>query len=181
MFYICFMRKHNGMRPQDIAVLLKIIAKGNKPWQNKDLARELHISPSEISESINRSITAGLLGLPDKHVFKQSLLEFIEHGLHYVYPVVPGGMSNGIYTAHSHPFMEKLFKSEMKYVWPDPEGKVRGLSIEPLYKEQVDAAEKDALFYKMMALVDVMRVGRVREWKVAMNELNKVFNNGAEH
>jgi predicted transcriptional regulator len=54
------MRKHNGMRPQDIVILLKIISKKDKPWQNKDLAKELIISPSEISESLGRSALAGL-------------------------------------------------------------------------------------------------------------------------
>ena len=45
------MRKHNGMRPQDIVVLLKIAAKKNAPWMMKDLAAELKISPSEVSEA----------------------------------------------------------------------------------------------------------------------------------
>ena len=49
------------MRPQDIVVLLKIVAKGDQPWQNKDLAAELFISPAEISESLNRSGMGGLI------------------------------------------------------------------------------------------------------------------------
>jgi len=53
------MRKHNGMRPQDIIVLLKIISKNKTPWQNKDLASELFISQSEISDSLNRNSQAG--------------------------------------------------------------------------------------------------------------------------
>ena len=55
------MRKHNGMRPQDIVVLLKIIALGKKEWQMKNIADQLYLSPSEITESINRSQIAGLI------------------------------------------------------------------------------------------------------------------------
>ncbi len=44
------MKKHNGMRPQDIVVLLKIIALKHDDWYNFDLAQALKISPSEISE-----------------------------------------------------------------------------------------------------------------------------------
>jgi hypothetical protein len=167
------MRKHNGMRPQDIVVLLKIISGKETKWQNKDLASELFISPSEISESLHRSGIAGLIeSEKKKKVFRQSLMEFIEHGLRYVFPALPGSMTNGVYTAHSHPFMKDHFPSdELPYVWAEPRGEVRGLLIEPLYKEQVKAAKQDEQLYLMLALIDVIRVGRVREVKLAVNEL----------
>ena len=44
------MKAHNGMRPYYIAMLLKIIALGDQPLKNKDLAASLHLRPSEISE-----------------------------------------------------------------------------------------------------------------------------------
>lgn len=162
------------MRPQDIVILLKIISKNAIPWQNKDLAHELFISQSEISDSLNRSALAGLIDHEKKKkVYRKSLIEFIEHGLHYVFPVLPGGMVNGLYTAHSHPFMQEKFSSELHYVWPDAKGEVRGLSIEPLYKEQVKAAQNDDNLYLMLALVDVVRVGRVREMELAINKLKE--------
>jgi len=77
------------MRPHDIVVLLKIVAKGNKVWLNKDLAYELSISPTEISESLHRSMIAGLIDPSKKKVFKKSLLEFLQHGLRYVYRYNP--------------------------------------------------------------------------------------------
>jgi predicted transcriptional regulator len=162
------------MRPQDIVVLLKIISKKDQVWQNKDLAQELFISQSEISESLNRSSMGGLIEHEKKKkVYTNSLIEFIEHGLHYVFPAIPGSMVNGLLTAHSHPIMQKIFHSELNYVWPDPRGDVRGQSIEPLYKQQVKAARKDESLYLMLALIDVVRVGRVREMEFAMAELKK--------
>lgn len=164
------------MRPQDIVILLKIVAKGNQRWQNKDLAQELFISQSEISDSLSRSATAGLLESHEKKkVFRISLMEFLEHGIRYVFPVIPGTMTNGMYTAHSHPFMQQYFSSELNYVWPDPRGEVRGLSIEPLYVEAGSASKQDGYLYKMLALVDVIRVCRVREKKVAIKELKKMI------
>jgi predicted transcriptional regulator len=177
--YLYSMRKHNGMRPQDIVILLKIITKGSTPWQNKDLSQELNISQSEISDSLNRSAMAGLIESDTKKkVYRQSLMEFIQHGLHYVFPATPTGMVNGIYTAHSHPFMKNKFKNidtAFEYVWPDFKGEVRGLAIEPLYKETVKAIRQDQNLYKMLALIDVIRVGRVREFKVAIEELEKMI------
>jgi len=171
------MRQHNGMRPQDIVILLKIIAKGQESWQNKDLAAELYISPSEISESLNRSAMAGLIDTDlRKKVFRQSLMEFLEHGLHYVFPAMPGTLVNGVYTAHSHPYMQLEFKSEsLHYVWPDTKGEVRGLSIQPFYKEQVKAVKQDEQLYLMLALIDVIRVGRVREMKYAIAKLKEMI------
>jgi predicted transcriptional regulator len=51
------MKAHQGVRPHDIVVLLKIISL-DKNWLNKDLASSLYISNSEISESLNRSMIA---------------------------------------------------------------------------------------------------------------------------
>jgi hypothetical protein len=45
------MKKHNGMRPQDIVVLLKIIAVKHDDWYYSDLAQSLKISPSEIDQN----------------------------------------------------------------------------------------------------------------------------------
>ena len=170
------MRKHSGMRPQDIVILLKIISKGNLSWQNKDLANELFISQSEISDSLNRSLVAGLINSEKKKVHRKSLLEFIEHGLQYVFPTMPGSMVNGIYTAHSHLFMKQHFSGETEYVWPEARGEVRGFAIEPLYKEVVNAVKLDARLYLMLALIDVIRVGKVRELNVAIIELQKLIS-----
>jgi DNA-binding MarR family transcriptional regulator len=169
------MRKHNGMRPQDIVILLKIIALGKTLWQAKDIAQTLYISSSEVSESLNRSSKAGLIDYNKKRVNKQSLLEFLEHGIHYVFPQQPGSMTNGIPTAHSHPYLRQFFDSDIFYVWSDIHGKERGLSIEPLYPKQTIAVKNDETLYKLLALVDVIRVGRQREINVAVKELSKIL------
>jgi hypothetical protein len=169
------MRKHNGMRPQDIVILLKIISLDNDQWQNKDLANTLYISASEVSEALNRNHQAGLIDFNKKRVNRQSLLEFLEYGMHYVFPQFPGAMVNGIPTAHGHPFMKEKFNADVVYVWPDYPGEVRGLTIEPLYPNQIKAVKEDAKLYKLLALVDVIRVGRAREYAIAVEELRKII------
>lgn len=166
------MRKHNGMRPQDIPILLKIICFQRDDWQILDLSRELFISQSEVSESLNRSYLGDLIDFNKRKVKRRSLLEFIQYGLHHVFPQQPGAMVNGIPTAHSHPFMQSKFESDMKYVWADPKANERGLLIEPFYPKQVEAVKLDDKLYKLLALADVIRVGRVREMKVAIKELS---------
>lgn len=171
------MRKHNGMRPQDVAILLKIIALGNQPWQLLGLSNSLKISISEISESLNRSSLANLIDSRKKNINRQNLMEFLEHGVRYVFPQRPGAMIKGIPTAHSHPFMKNSFISEINYAWPHVKGKVMGLMIEPFYPKQVETVLEDEVYYKLLALVDVIRVGKVREIKIAISELRKIILN----
>lgn len=169
------MKAHNGMRPHDIVVLLKIIALGEQPWKNKDLAASLYISPSEITESISRSQFAGLIGADRRKVYNVALESFIINGLKFVFPVKPGSMVKGIPTAHSAPLMSKYFDSEDSYVWPDISGKIRGFAIEPLYPGAVAASKSDSVLYDLLAACDVFRVGRVREIKKAQDLVKEIF------
>jgi hypothetical protein len=169
------MKAHNGMRPHDLVVLLKIVSLNNSDWMSKDLAAGLYISNSEISESLNRSMIAKLIS-PDKRVvFKTALYNFIEYGLKYVFPAEPGPIVRGMPTAHSAPILKASFIADDQYVWPDADGKVKGQSIAPLYPNQVKAALKDDLLYDKLALVDAIRVGRVREQKKALELLKQSF------
>eukprot|EP01035_Chromulina_nebulosa_P009055 gene9055-12235_t len=127
------------MRPQDVAILLKIVSGNNQHWQLAVLANSMRISISEISESLNRSRIAGLIDYNKKIVNRQNLLEFLEHGVRYVFPQEPGSMVRGIPTAHSHPTMKEKFISEIDYVWPYIKGTTMGLAVEPFYPKQVEA------------------------------------------
>lgn len=166
------MKKHNGMRPHDVVILLKIIAIDNENWMMKDIANKLHISSSEVSESLNRSVWAGLMTNDKRRIFKSALLDFIIHGLKYVYPQKPGAMVRGIKTAHSAPPLSFEINSEQNYVWPYAEGNSRGFAIEPLHPNVPKACLEDHKLYELLALLDAIRIGNTREQNMAINELN---------
>lgn len=170
------MKKHNGMRPHDIVILLKIVAKGDQDWLMKDIANELFISNSEVSESLNRSVLAGLIASDKKRIMKQALVDFITSGLRYVYPQQPSGLVRGVPTAQSAPPLSEIIQSDEIYVWPYAEGNVRGFSIEPLHPNVPKAVLKDHVLHELLALVDAIRLGNVREQKLAALELEKHFN-----
>ena len=172
------MKKHSGMRPHDIVILLKIAAKGKLKWLMKDLSYELGISASEVSESINRSVIAGLISFNKKDLMKLNLLDFLNHGLRYVYPEQPGALVRGIATAHAAPPLNNIIVSQEPYVWPYGEGKVRGQAITPLHPKVPEAALKDQSFYELIALVDTLRVGRAREKELAFKELKQRILDG---
>jgi len=170
------MKQHNGMRPLDIVVLLKIIAlqqpdRQETEWRKKDLAEWLQISPSEVSESLNRSEIAGLVDATHRSVLRRSLLEFLQFGLRYVFPQRHGALIAGMPTAHSAPVLSKAFIGAEVYVWPDAHGPVRGQAIEPLYGTVPKVCRHDETLYELLALADVLRVGRTREIALAQTML----------
>jgi hypothetical protein len=167
------MKKHNGMRPHDLAILLKIATKGNEHWYMKDLAFELGMSASEITESINRSTIAGLISNDKKTLKKLAMLDFLKSGLKYVFPQQPGSLVRGIGTAHSAPPLNKEIVSEEQYVWPNGKGKIRGQAIEPLHKNIPEACLKDDKYYELMALVDAIRIGKAREQTMALRMIEE--------
>ena len=141
----------------------------------KDLAKELGISPSEISESLNRSYHARLIDDNKRHVFKLAVHEFIVYAIRYVFPQSPGPITRGVRTAHSAPPINKAIRSDEHYVWPDAEGDTRGQAIEPLYPTLVKASKQDEFLYTALALIDALRVGRAREKEIARIELEKMI------
>lgn len=171
------MRKHSGMRPHDIVVLLKIVTHKDRKWGQIDLAKSLYISQSEIAEALNRSRIAGLIDDSRRKVFKVSLAEFLIHGLKYVFPVRPGPVQRGIATAHSAEPLSNLISSEEDiFVWPYSQGNLRGQAIEPLYKNAPKAALEDAELYHLLALVDALRVGRAREYRIASEQIKRILH-----
>ena len=167
------MKKHNGMRPQDPVILLKIAALGSTPWLMKDLASSLGISQSEITESLNRSVFAGLIAPDKKTLMKQALLEFLDNGLRYVFPQHPGPLVRGVPTAYSAEPLNEVIMASEPVVWPYAEGKVRGQAITPLHPAVPAACLKDPRLYHLLSLTDALRVGRSRERKLAMMELKQ--------
>ena len=172
------MKKHNGMRPQDIVVLLKIISMTDDKWRNMDIANAVGISPSEVSEALNRCKIAKLIDSKKRKVNINSFTEFLIYGLKYVFPTEPGAIVKGIPTAHSaSPIKEHISSGSDVYVWANAKGTHRGQAIEPLYKTLPQLVQEDKLFYELLVIVDTIRVGRVREIQIAIDELNKRVKN----
>lgn len=163
------------MKPQDLVILLKIIILGDRDWRLTDLATSLFLSQSEISKSLDRLAKSGLIDVTKSIPAKSALYDLIISGVRYIFPVCPGGIIKGVPTSHSAPPLDKMIVSGTKYVWPYIEGKVKGESIEPLYEKLPNACLSDSELYEIVALVDALRVGKVREQEIAKKELKKRF------
>jgi hypothetical protein len=182
------MKKHNGMRPQDVVIILKMISSSmqksksddskNEILNNKNIAKTLQMSEAEISESLRRSEYAGLIAdKATKKVNQKAFFEFLIYGIKYVFPTQPGAMVRGVPTAHSAlPMKDKIISDEI-FVWQHSEGTVRGQAIEPLYHTVPKIVEEDPKLYELLALVDCVRTGTSRINNIATKELeNRILN-----
>lgn len=178
------------MKSQDIVIMLKLVSLEDQikhgqldeptisdPFALRSLEGELGISKTEISASIRRSLACSLaIKANDRaKVNRRNLIEFVQHGLKYVFPAKPGAPQRGVATGFAAPMLEgKLVSSGADiYVWPHPEGSRRGLSIAPLFKSVPDAALKDARLYEFLALIDAIRTGNQREAGLAQRSFEE--------
>ena len=159
------------LKPQDVIVALKLVTchgsasdeTGGKWPSFSNLGLELGISSSEVHASVMRGTKAGLLG-PGRKPRKAKILEFLLHGVRFAFFAERGSVTRGMPTAHAAPpLSDEIAGDDLPPVWPDPEGKVRGETLEPLYRTAPTAAKNDPQLYELLALVDAIRIGRARE------------------
>ncbi|MBL0314422.1 MAG: hypothetical protein IPP69_01130 [Flavobacteriales bacterium] len=161
------------LKSQDVLILLKIVSLRQEPWNQKSIAFSLKMSQSEISQSLTRLEYCNLMSKSEKIVLKSAFFDFLVYGVAYVFPQKPGALVKGVPTAHSGPPLDKEFTSEEQYVWPYAKGTLRGQSIQPLYATVPEVVDTTSLFYEMLCLVDVLRIGKSREKKIAIAELKR--------
>jgi hypothetical protein len=162
-----------GLLPQDVVVLAKLVSyKGERP-PIAQVAGDLTLSPSQVHASLKRLERSRLIDAQTGRPLLKAVEEFLNHGVKYVFPVQRGEITRGIPTAHAAPPLKsQIIENDLPPVWPDAEGDVRGVTLEPLHKTAPKAARKDPVLYELLALIDALRDGRVRERQLAEQELS---------
>ncbi len=133
------------LKPQDVLVVLKLVAMAARPWLYASLAVELGMSPSQLHAAVKRALQARLLVKREGELLPdiRNLEEFLVHGLKYVFVPEMGEMSRGMPTGYAASPLDKhlVQDNEPPPVWPDPMGTIRGYIFSPLYKLAPGAAQ----------------------------------------
>jgi len=152
-------------------------------WTYATLSKRLGLSASECNEGVKRALTCGLLrksriGTRPLPAGK-ALIEFLVHGLKYVYPGQEGTLARGIPTGFAAPVLSSQLHSagEHIYVWPDARGATTGLALQPIHKSVQIAVRYDVILYELLAMIDAIRFGKLREAKMASELLTKELEN----
>lgn len=174
--------KYLNMKSQDVLILLKKLTIEGKNLSCRGLAVSLGISPSSVSESLERCKKAQLVDRYKKKVNVLALQEFLVHGISYVFPVEAGRVGRGMPThVSASPIQEHIASNAESFVWHYAKGTARGQQIEPLYPTVPEAAMRDEELYQLLVIVDTLRMGRAREKEIAVEELTKRINQYAEN
>lgn len=150
-------------------------------WTYASLSKRVGISASECNEAVRRGLICGLLRKPrmgNRPVpAGNALLEFLVHGLKYIFPAEEGSFARGIPTGFAAPVLSQklLSAGEHIHVWPDPRGNATGLTLLPIHKAVPFAVRYDPIFYELTALVDAIRFGKIREVKIAADDLKGIL------
>ncbi len=163
--------KQPSLRPSDIAVAFWIARAPASPYL--PMAQGLYLGVAEVHRGVRRLEAAGLVEAGERHVNRQALLEFLVHGVRYVFPPMLGADAQGIPTAAAASPLAGKLPEAPAVVWVADGGAARGRSLVPLYGMAPRAALADEYLYRVLALVDVLRLGQLRERRLAQGLLDE--------
>ncbi|MGH8371986.1 MAG: hypothetical protein ACRETO_04555 [Gammaproteobacteria bacterium] len=165
------------LKPQDLAVALKLVCLKGGWLPYAELGEALYLSRFEAHAAVQRLGAAGLVAEVGAHPepVLAALREFVLHGARYAFPPVRGERTIGCPTAHATAPLKQLMMASADSipVWPYSKGKTRGQALLPLYEKLPQAALEDAAFYELLALFDALRAGQARERGLAAKLLEE--------
>lgn len=169
------------LKPQDLLVLLKVAANPSQRWTYAALGKALAMSASETHASVKRAVASGLAVAPARGEWspiRPNLLEFILHGVRYVWPATQGPVKRGVPTSVGvEPLAGQMMVAPGDApVWAHPTGFAKGPTLSPLYKTAPQAALADPALHRLLALLDALRTGRARERALAAQLMEAELN-----
>lgn len=173
------------LKPQDVLVLLKVAAHPRQRWTYAALGKALSMSASETHASVKRAMAAGLAVSQGREGWlpvRPALLEFILHGVRYVWPAILGPAKRGVPTGFgAEPLVSMLNATPGEApVWAHAEGSAKGPTLSSLYRTVPKAALADPELHRLLALLDAVRAGRARERAMATELLTTALGDKSE-
>lgn len=168
------------LQPSDIASLLYLRLHPADPYSA--MAERLGISKSTAHESVRRLVRNRLA-----HESREAMavvaegpaMDFLAFGVPYTFApdTVPDarGVATGLRVLAARE--ASGMSAALALVWPSKLGDARGIGVPPLVPAAPDLPHRDPPLYRMLALVDALRLGDARERGVARDLLRIEFSN----
>ncbi|RYZ90280.1 MAG: hypothetical protein EOP04_04380 [Proteobacteria bacterium] len=162
------------LKPQDLIVAIAIFSE--KEWTQTSIAKSLNLPQGEVSKALSRLEEGGLYNPVFKRVQKDSLYDFLAHGVKYVFPGKLGKSVQGIPAAwgvlggisDSSPPVWEIPSEEAR-----PSSVQRGRALNPIHKSALNLASVNAKARSLIAAIDSVRVGKAREMNLGRDILKK--------
>ena len=157
------------LRSQDIVIAVKILQMPHSKWSFESLGETIGIGHNQAHLAFKRLIACNLISHEFRRPIKNNLVEFLVHGVRYVFP--PQWVENtcGIPTAASAPIFEGKLVSNEVIVWPAKGYKrlAKGRGLMPIHDSAMSASKSDPKCYDILAAIEAVRSGGAREREVA--------------
>ena len=163
-----------ALRPMDVPVALQLADSGSQTYEQ--IGDMLGISQSTAHDSVRRLRVAGLVRAEHLLANRLALMEFLEHGVRYAFPAVLEAPAPGIPTAFSGPALVEEIVADQPVVWPVANGTAFGPAISPLLPNVAELPRRHPALYRLLTLVDAVRVGRARERSLAIDLLKSTLS-----
>jgi hypothetical protein len=169
--------KKMSLKPQDVLIVLKLIAIKNQRWSYSYLSSQLLISTSEVHAGVRRAVLSHLLEPEGNAPIIQNIEECLIFGVRYSFPPFLGGFAHGMPSGYGAPPLSYRVFDDLPPVWKNKEGEVFGYECSPIYHTAPDAARTDSRLYELLCLLDALRIGKPRERGLAGDVLVKLLRN----
>ena len=157
-------------------MLAVLMGEGASELPYSELARAACLSVSEAHAAVKRLQESALINSMHRPV-KRNVEEFLFHGIRYAFPMRPSGESaKGMPTAYAAPVAGDVFAAVGQVpVWSGSEGDICGKAYAPIYPSAPRAAANDRSLYDRLALIDMLRGGRIRERRFSKARLRDIL------
>ena len=163
------------LKPVDLTVLTFLVAADlGADWTQQAIASGLGISQSSVHRALVQLRRSGLMVADEPQVVP--LRDLLVHAVRHVYPAQLGEPTRGLPTAWSADVLGvDSPRGGQALVWPLEGATGFGTRVLPLHGCVPEAARRSQPFYELMALIDVMRLGRVRDRAIAVRRLDALL------
>jgi hypothetical protein len=158
--------------PQDILPLMVLFKKSQrKPLHQASLATRLNWSASALHRSLSRLNDSKLWNKSSNRVDHHATINFLRYGMPHVFPAKIKTLCRGMMTAQ----LPEIAQPEIPFVWPDESSSTMGIGVQPLDAGFVYLSHNKPELKSWLDLVEVFRLGRIREIASAVQVMEKEY------
>ena len=152
---------NHALRPLDVGVMLATYHNPGSTYGA--LAEHLGLSKSSAHAAIARLVRSGLasrIGREGVRVAPGPMKDFLQYGVPYAFPAETVPRARGIPTGFSAPSLQSEGPvNAPALVWPSRLGNSAGVGVHPLVPAAPDISFRDPRLYRLLAIVDALRLG----------------------
>ena len=165
------------LKPQDIVIAIRLLTLPSAGWTFHALGESVGLGHNQAHLAYKRLLLCELANAESKRPVKTNLVEFLVHGIRYVFPPSWLEDARGLPTGASSPLLRGRLQSGVRIVWPakNVKSSERGRGILPIHESVLVACRNDHKCYEILSVTEALRAGGAREREIAAEVLKELI------